>query len=116
VLVAVGAGDEALGAGAGVVAGGARVWLTAGLGAGADDGLAAAVVACTVRWLLGRVAARGPGRVLARPCGFAEACPAAGAGVVAAGDPGGTVCTFAAGAGAVRANTIANPTVASVPS
>jgi hypothetical protein len=110
VLVAVGAGDEVLGAGAGVVAGGARVWLTVGLGAGAAVGLAAAGLACAVRWPPGLVA----GRVPARPCGFAEACPAAGA--VAGRDPGGTVCTFAAGACAPRANTTAKPTVASAPS
>lgn len=89
---------------------------TVGLGAGADAGLAVAGVTCAVRWEPGRVDVGGAGFVLARPCGFAEAGPAAGTGTVAAGDPGGTVCTFAAGADAPRANTIANPTVASAPS
>jgi hypothetical protein len=123
VLVAVGAGDEVAGAGAGVVAGGARVWLAARLGLGdgagarADcgDGLAGAWVACGP---LGRATARVPGCVLAMPCGLVPGCPSArdGAAVAVGGTADGTVWTFAAGAGAVRANTMAKPTVASAPS
>jgi hypothetical protein len=127
VLVAVGAGEEVTGAGAGVVAGGARVWLAAAVGLGgaagalADcgDGLAVAVACaeCAVWLALGRAAAPGAGWVRVVPCGFAPCCPGACNGAaVAAGPVGGTVWTFAAGADAVRANTIAKPTVASAPS
>jgi hypothetical protein len=59
------------------------------------------------------------GRVLAAPLGFLVAWCAAGcvAAPFACGAcVGGTTWTFAAGAAAVRANTIANPTVASAPS
>jgi hypothetical protein len=126
VLVAVGTGEEVVGAGAGLVAGGARVWLTVTLGLGdaagalADcgDGRAVAVAcaACAVCRALGRAAVPVAGRVLGVPCGFAPCCPGACDGAaVAAGSVGGTVCTLAAGADAVRANTIAKPTVASAP-
>jgi hypothetical protein len=123
VLVAVGAGEEVVGAGAGLVAGGARVWLAAtlwlgdGAGALADcgDGVG---LGREPAWVAGWVAGCVADRVPAMPCGFVPACPAAGGGAAAVvdGPAGGAGATLAAGAGAVRANTIAKPTVASAPS
>ena len=124
VLVTVGTGEEVDGAGAGAVVGGASV--------GVGDGVAGWLAGCGVGWpAAGEVAA---GRV---PAGWA-ACvtagaaalrvPAArrafwvcramcdGAAVAFAGPAGGVVWALAAGAGAVRANTIAKPTVANAPS
>ena len=123
-LVAVGAGDEVDGAGAGGLLGGARVGAgrdvvgaAVGCGAGcADDG-------CAAPWA-GRDACPAAARVApGEPPTVRGWCPEGVAlgegvwdGVSAAGAdlPGAVVSLFAAGA-AVRANRIANPTVASAP-
>jgi hypothetical protein len=56
-------------------------------------------------------------RVLATRRGFLPCCTVAcGEAAGLADSVGGAVATLAAGAGAVRAKTIANPTVASAPS
>jgi hypothetical protein len=131
VLVAVGTGDEVDGAGAGLVVGGARGgWVDA---AGAPELGCGAGLADALGWLPDRPADCDAGCVLAVPCGVLPDCPgdrdvvaaalaapAAPAAPVApvapAGAAGGCCWTFAAGACAVRAKTIAKPTVASAPS
>jgi hypothetical protein len=124
VLVTVGTGEEVDGAGAGVVAGGASVGVgdaAAGWVAGCGAGWPAAgwVVAAppvTAGWLA-FVPAGAALRVPMARRGF-WACRAAcdGTAVALAGPAGGVVWALAAGAGAVRANAIAKPTVASAPS
>jgi hypothetical protein len=134
VLVTVGAGDELVGAGVGGVAGGVRVGVargvvgaTDGCGVGCADGdpvggAAADPVGCAAADVA-ELAVAAPGRVacgkppcrpvLTRLCG--PAAVVAGAGDTVAGLGGVTVSLPAVCSGAVRANTIAKPTVASAP-
>ena len=129
----VGAGDE-LGAAVGVVVGGASGALVVGAGVGVGcvgvevrvvigvaDGVGASA------WLVCGVADRpadpvgsAAGRVRTVASGFTAARVAANVGEAgpaeAADGVVGAGWTLAAGAGAVRANTIAKPTVASAPS
>ena len=113
----VGTGEELDGAGAGAVVGGASdgVGDCAGAAeAGRADGWAAAAVVCCVPGCSACCVAE---RALAARRGFLP-CGAVAWGEAAglADSVGGVVWTLAAGAGAVRAKTIANPTVASAPS
>ncbi len=112
--MAVGAGAELGGAVVGALAGGASEGLVTGAGAGAW-------VAGAPAWLAPAVVAAGAAaRVLslARGCTLARVDATVGeagpAGTV--DDVAGAGRTFAAGAGAARAKTIAKPTVASAPS
>jgi hypothetical protein len=117
VLVTVGTGEAVDGAGAGAVVGGARVGLGAGAGAcvvGRGAGWAAACVVCCAPGCGADCVAE---RALAPRRAFLPCCTVAwGEAAGLADSAGAGVWTLAAGAGAVRAKTIANPTVASAPS
>ena len=128
VLVAVGAGDDVDGAGVGGLLGGAKVGdavvgTAVGCGVGradgcADDGCAPGAAGgwepCPAA---ARLAPAGPLAFAGFGPGFAAARAGVCAGVSAAGVglPGAVVWLLAVCAGAVRANTIAKPTVASAP-
>jgi hypothetical protein len=133
VLVAVGAGDALVGAGAGVVAGGDKV-VRAMVGEGAAEGTPDDAVGCVAGAVLGTGACGDPVEGLEAgdepdspagwvevlvdpplPCGFAWPAAApegTGLAFVAAGVAAGT-SWLVDWAGAARANTVAKPTVAS---
>jgi hypothetical protein len=122
VLVAVGAGEEVDGAGAGAVVGGASVGVALAV-VGATEGCA---LGCADGWADGcpDAVAAGALRTVADPvatgdlvvlAAFLLCFDALRAGVCAA-VLGGAVVLLTVCAGTARANTIAKPTVASAPS